>query len=280
MNDTKPKENRKVLKIIPVVFLVLSLALGVFRSFLLFTDIDTANGLYTDTHLGSLFGTCAMVLFVAALLAGFVARRFDYARPIKNESISVAFASTICALMMVVIFFGDIFDMVVGRRPISILLCAETVLCVPTILYFFVICSKGAKTDITKPATYSLLPLFPALYAAMRTITLFIDKETQINASQRTFVLLTMICIMMFFVTEAEFAIPRLCQDKENEKKTMRGIAAKYYALGIAVSSLVLVIIVTYAFAQAFWLFTDESLLYNIMDVCFGLYALIRVFSI
>lgn len=281
MKDTKPKNNRAILKLLPVFFLILSIALAAFRTVLLFTDIDTATGLYTDTRLGSIFTGLALALFAACLITGFAAKKFEYTRPIKNESVAAALAASICALMMVAILFADIYDIFVGKRALNLLLGADMILCIPTIVYFFYICSKGAKIDPNDPPTYNLLPLFPALYAAVRTVTLFIDKETQINASQRSFVLLTMICIMMFFVTEAEFAVPKLQGLEEDaEKKAMRRISAKYYALGLAVSCLVLVIILSYAIVQAFWLYKDDSILYNIMDICFGLYAIIRVFSI
>ena len=268
MKDTKPKNNRAILKLLPVFFLILSIALAAFRTVLLFTDIDTATGLYTDTRLGSIFTGLALALFAACLITGFAAKKFEYTRPIKNESVAAALAASICALMMVAILFADIYDIFVGKRALNLLLGAEMILCIPTIVYFFYICSKGAKIDPNDPPTYNLLPLF-------------IDKETQINASQRSFVLLTMICIMMFFVTEAEFAVPKLQGLEEDaEKKAMRRISAKYYALGLAVSCLVLVIILSYAIVQAFWLYKDDSILYNIMDICFGLYAIIRVFSI
>lgn len=128
--------------------------------------------------------------------------------------------------------------------------------------------------------TFGLWPLAPALYAAVRTITLFMNTENQINASQRSFVLLTLICIMMFFVTEAEFGVPYAVSDAAAAQKRMSRLSSRYFAYGLAASCLVIVVIITYALAQAFWIYDKSSLLYNLMDLCFGLYALVRVFSI
>ncbi|MGN1122622.1 MAG: hypothetical protein ACI4RV_09670 [Eubacteriales bacterium] len=274
------EENKRILKIIPAILLLPALGLACFRAWLLVFNIDVSNGLYTDTALGTVFGWLLFALLAVSLLIGFFVKKFTFDRPIKNESVMAAFAASVCAVMMAAIFCINVFDMVTGRRAWGVLLVAETVICIPGVIYFFRICVKGANPDANSSQAYSLLPLFPALYAAIRTISLFIDVSKPINASQRSFVLLTLVFIMMFFVTEAEYALPRDEMEQKKKQALLNSLTAKYYALGLAVSCLVLVIIMPYAFASAFWIYDTDTLLYNVMDICLGMYALVRVFSV
>ena len=259
-----------------IVLLVLAAALSVFRGILLFSDIDTVNGLYTNARTGAVFDTLLFVLVAMALLAGFYARRFSFSRQIKNESVMAAFAASVCALMMTAVLCANVFDMITGKRAAGALLIAETALCVPSVIYFFRICSKGARADVSASETYSLLPVFPALYTAVRTVTLFIDTGSQINSSQRSFVLLTLVFIMMFFITEAEFSVSHI-QKKKNLAQTL---TAKYIATGAVVVCLVFAVIAPYTVASAFWIYDPKNLIYNVMNLGFGLYASVRIFSV
>ncbi len=280
MQNLKNNKKRVVLYLLPSLFLVASIALAVFRGRLLFEKIDNVNGLYTDAGMGNLFGGLALILFVLFFVSRFAVKRFTFTRPVKNDALTVAFASSVCALMMVVILVGDVYDVLKGIRPLGVLLLFEMLFGILSVIYFFYICSKGTNRQIEGSLWFGVLPLCPALYAAVRAITLFMNTSEQINASQRSFVLLTLICVMMFFVSEAEFAVPCGRLDEEAKAKRMSRLSARYYSYGLAVMCLVIVVIVTYSLAQAFWIYDKTSILYNLMDLCFGLYALVRVFSI
>lgn len=277
MQNVKKNENRILLYLLPALFLVASIALAFFRGWLLFEKIDNVNGLYTDAAMGNLFGGLALALFVLLFAARFIVKRFTFSRPIKNDAVTVAFASSICALMMVAIVVGSIYDVLKGIRPLTVLLLIEMLFGVLSVVYFFYICSKGTHTEVDGSLWFGVLPLAPALYAAVRAIALFMNTSEQINASQRSFVLLTLICVMMFFVSEAELAVPHTGTDAADRKNRL---SARYYSYGLAVMCLVIVVIITYSLAQAFWIYDKSSILYNMMDLCFGLYALVRVFSI
>ncbi len=280
MNTMNNQKKHKRLWLIPVVLLLLSCALGVFRFQLLINFMDNATGLYTDLRVGNLFGGLTLALFLLCFVAGWTVKKLDFSRPIKNEALTVAFASSVCALMMVAILATGVYDVIKGLRTPSVFFVLEILFCILSIVYFYLVCSKGVHADADKMITFGLWPLAPALYAAIRTITLFMNTENQINASQRSFVLLTLICIMMFFVAEAEFGVPCAKTDAAATQKRMSRLASRYFAYGLAASCLVIVVIITYALAQAFWIYDKTNLLYNLMDLCFGLYALVRVFSI
>ena len=283
MTQNNTKSRRIVLKTIPAVLLVLALGVCFFRVYLLFRQIDSITGLYNfgAEKYRDIFNILTFSLFAASLLSCFAARRYAYPRPVKNEAITVAFAATMCGLMQLTIFVANIYGVVKGTRQLDGLLAVESLLCLPSSGYFFYICSHGAKLDSADKPVYNFLPLFPALYVVVRTITLFINTSTQINTSQRSFVLLTMICIMMFFVTEAELATPALFhRDAAAEQKALNRISAKYYALGLAVAVLCMIVIISYALAQAYGFYGKTHLLYSVMDIMFGLYAMIRVFTI
>ncbi len=271
--------DKKNLKIAAVVCVSLSAFLAVYRVFLLFYHIDPANGLYTDAKSGSIFSALLFVLLVLALATYLFVRKYEFERPIKNESVMVAFSSSICALMTTAMFVYLVYGFIKDKSSFTFLSCAEAVLCIPSAIYFFLVCFRGAKIDKDAPATYSLLPLFPALFTAVRAIIIFIDTTHQINASQRSFSLLTLIFIMMFFVTEAEFSVSRFLKGDKKPKQLAK-LTAKYFALGLTSTVLTTVVILSYLLVCAFWIFDSANLLHNIMCVCFGLYSLTRVLSV
>lgn len=295
MDGTK---QTKALKITACIFLLAALGLGVFRIFLLAEYVDADNGLYSNRLLGTVFNSVLWGLLAVNIATYFFTKKAAFDRPIRNEALSVAFAASVCALMMAAVFFVNIVDMATGKRTFSLFLGAETVLCVPSILYFFTVCSRGAKQEKDAASAYSLLPLFPALYTAIRIIALFINTETQINASERSFSLLAMVFIMMFFVTEAEFSVSLSPSDDDNDKenkekkentdpaaqaarlaKTKASLTAKYLVYALVVVTLTVAILLPSAFASAFLTYDRAGILYRMMDLCIGLYALMRLFT-
>ena len=293
MDGTK---QTKALKITACILLLAALGLGVFRIFLLAEYVDADNGLYSNRLLGTVFNSVLWGLLAVNIATFFFTKKAAFDRPIRNEALSVAFAASVCALMMAAVFFVNIVDMATGKRTFSLFLGAETVLCVPSILYFFTVCSKGAKQEKDSASAYSLLPLFPALYTAIRTIALFINTETQINASERSFSLLAMVFIMMFFVTEAEFSVSLSPSDDDNDKeknketvdpaaeaarlaKAKASLTAKYLVYALVVVTLTVAILLPSAFASAFLTYNRAGILYRMMDLCIGLYALMRLFT-
>ena len=187
MTQNNSQSRRIVLKTIPAVFVVLALGVCLFRVHLLFRQIDSITGLYNfgAEKYRDIFNILTFSLFAASLLSWFVARLYAYPRPVKNEAITVAFAATMCGLMQLTIFVANIYGVVKGTRPLDGFLAVESLLCLPSSGYFFYICSHGAKLNPSDKPVYNFLPLFPALYVAVRTIALFINTSTQINTSQR-----------------------------------------------------------------------------------------------
>lgn len=117
MNNTK---KHKRLWLLPIVLLLLSCVLGVFRFHLLINSMDNATGLYTDTTAGNLFGGLTLVLLLLCFAAGWVVKKLDFPRPIKNEALTVAFASSICALMMIAILATSVYDTIKGIRQLNV----------------------------------------------------------------------------------------------------------------------------------------------------------------
>lgn len=275
--DAKDAKTPRLLRLIPAGVFVLSLPAGAYRAYLLYTAIEPSTGLYTAAgSVGGVIFFCVLALLaVCCIAAGFYARKHPPVRPVKNEAVVTAFAATVLALMFAALFFTGLFRLF-GSRPLNIFLLIETVLCVPSALYFWHVCVSGNRKPEGDYPDPSVLPLFPAVFVGVCTVERFIDVTRQINASERSFEMFTLVCLMMFFVSEARFYAPLRESEKTSAVKAKN--AGVYYAYALLVTVTVAAVILPYMLVSAFWLYDASDILYHVLYACIGLYALARAF--
>ncbi len=265
------------LKITAGIIMLLSLITAAFRYVLLINHIDPSNGLYTSQVLGNVFFGAVCFIVVLALLTYFYVKKADVKSPIKEKSVGCAIASALCILSFAALFFTEIFNLAAGVGKPDILMIAALVLCIPSVIsflnVFFVSIGKSKFSNL------ALLPAFPPLYVAVRTISLFIDTSTQINASQRSFELLTMVFAMMFLVTEASYSV-RMRPDEDAEKNK-KNRDARYFVCAVITAALALIVTATYLLAVLTGKYeAGYDTCDHVLTLCFGIYAAVRAFEL
>lgn len=269
MNENKKIKKVPVLYILPVVLLILSVFAAVFRGIVLFKFTDYTNGLYTDNTAGNIFFVVLAVLIAVTAVLYVPLKKTDFfngSANLKHGAFS-KIISAVCAVMLVAVLVKDAASLISGS--FSLLLAAEAVLCIPSAMYFI-----SNITSNKYSVTHGILALFPALYAAIHTIILFIDTTTQINASQRSFTLLMLVFLMMFFVTEAEFYIPLGTEEKSNGATGKR--CAKFVVIGLIAAELSIIIAVPGIMFSAVVMNDIGAVIYGVAHLSLGIYAITK----
>ncbi len=253
----------KWIKKLFAVLLLLSAAVGVFRGFVLFKYTDYANGLYTNETAGTVFIAVLLVILAATAVLYFPLKKCEIDVSGKNGALAKGI-SALCCVMLVIVAVMTVASFV--SDGFSVLMLVEAIFCVLSAV-FFVVNITG-----TKELTKGIFAMFPALYVAIRTIIIFIDTTTQINASQRSFNLLFLVCLMMYFVTEAELYIPAKEEKTELEiSKTL----AQYKIWALLSAELALAVVLP---GVVFSAATGDvaAVLYGITHLFLAVYALIK----
>lgn len=286
--------NNKHAKTIFFIFASASVVMCVFRFILVFNFIDS-NGLYTSRLSGNIFAILAALFAVSLIAVKYVLQK-KYSFSLTETKTKFSSATTlIMGIIYSLLFLYAIYNFFVQKSTLDAsisklyenfyispseisaakshrifslgVILAECVLCISCAVYFF----KKCFSQKVNTALSSLLPLCPALHFALLTVVMFLDTEKQINASSRSFTLLTFVCIMMFFVSEAAISIPR--REEEKNSIYMNSKLCSYFAFSIAALSCVIALIlpdIIFTLANSFDM---ESLLYGILCLGCSLYA-------
>ena len=276
------KINNKTLKIVLAVFTALSIALSFFRYNMLTGGAIDALGLYTDKGLGNVFGSLVFILLGLTAVFAFLTKKSGFVPAVYGVSQKIS--SAVCMLLLIVAGISSVSVMFSSAAPIisahvqpmaqkpGILQIIETLLIFAAAVYFLFEVLKPANAE--KKDGYSVLALLPVLYFAVRTIRLFMNIETQINSSQRSFTLLFLVVVMMFFISEAEYSVPLGELEKTAEANSAR--AAKYIGFGLAVMELVIIIIIPSIFGGQ----PDmHTLVFGLSDIAIADFAFVKVLS-
>lgn len=262
------KLNNKICKIIMIVFIALSAGLSYFRFDMLKDNkaIDEL-GLYTDRAAGNLFGSLVFVLIALTVVFAFILSKGTLREKKTGVMHNVSAAFSMIMMLVTVISAGT--DLAGGK--FSVLPAIELIFAVGAAAYFLMETINGAKAkEVNK---YSLMALLPALYFAFSAIRLFMNVETQINASNRSFTLLFLVVMMMFFMSEAEYSVPlgKLEQtEKENIKRD-----AKYAGFGLVAFELAIIFFASQIFADI----SDATAVANgVCNIALAFFAIVRVF--
>lgn len=252
--------------------LLVSVILCVFRIILLvkFTQQDT--GFYVQGTNINIFFDALVVLGVA--LCGFLAHsesKKDFNVKLGSDSNQMVFFSSLCAFVFVTVFIYGAY-MIVTRKMPEVFFMIEILLCLPCFVNFLFVCLKENRQRNAK----QMIPcIFVSLFYAVRVIDTFMDVKTQMNTSDRSLKLIMLCAMMLFFVTESGFLAQA---DKEESQR--RGLKFRYVLSAALVGVFVLVSAFPSVLLNAFWLYNSQFLLMDLLDVCVGLYASARFYSL
>ncbi|MBQ8759579.1 MAG: hypothetical protein IJZ20_07785 [Clostridia bacterium] len=275
------KITTKISRLAFAVFTVLAAALAFFRFSMLSGGVVDALGLYTDKALGNLFTSLVFILIALTVVFAFLLSKGAPAE--KQPNALWTASSVICMLLLLSAGISSVAELfgrkesvlsAYGALPASfdILLAVETVLLFVSVVYFLTETVKGAKKSGNSGG---ILALFPVVYLAIRTIRLFMNIETQINSSARSFTLLFLVTTMMFFLYEAEYRVPLGILEKTGEANTKR--AARYWGFGTVAVELAIIFVLVPVFSGRL---TAHELAYSLSDISLALFAAVRVLSV
>ena len=234
------KNKAKTINMITLIVSVISIAVAVFRGFILINFIDKANGLYTNKPAGAVFLAC-MIVIAAGIIVTYLF--------LKKKDISDAFVSytgkmkktayIMCALCFACLAAVEWITLITS----GILAKLQFVL-VAMSLIFFIIAAFKKQVEGKNSTFFGILGLVPALWAAIRAIGIFMDVTTQINSSERSLTLTLLVCVMMMFLNEAEKFKP--LDEEEKNKAFQNKMSAKSYAFALAVLSFSVIVFVSH----------------------------------
>jgi len=267
-------KNAKIIAVFCTV-LALSAVLSAFRTYLLFNCVEPDSGFYiVGSNLNIYFNIAVGVLVAVILLGTLFVIKNKAPEELNSESTVVVFSSSLCGFLFVTVLLYGIYKFVIGDDR-SVFLAIELLLCVPSAINFFCICSKSTRD---KSAAQTMLSLSPSIFFAVRIIDVFTDTKTQINVSQRSLELVMLCAMMLLFVCESGFLLPdRKDSVTENDE---RASVAKYFAVVLFTVAFAVVTVIPYTIVSAFWVYESKFLLMDILDGCIGLYAATRMISL
>ena len=268
MNTQNGGEHR-VLRLILAGVSVLAAILGVYRGYLLMNRVEPETGLYILEENGILYFALLAALIVCGLIAYFPAKKAAVAYPIRSSSVPTMITSAICGVGFAEVTVRTLSGMKASGSG-RVFMILEAFLGVVAALYFFTDCYDTKKGSGQKQ---TLLPCVPSLYLGVRTVHIFIDTTRQINASEREFTLLTMVMLMLFFVTQARYYVAD--RPDGGEKDTAARLSPVFYMLSLLSAALVI--------ANSFPAMIAgiaggslENLPHNVLLLCLGVYAFTR----
>ena len=260
--------NKKKLRIWLLVTVLVSVAAGAFRAFLLVNFIEPETGFYVHgTNLATVFALVAAAVLVVTMAAGFRFRKVPAPENFDSRRTAVVFSSALCAFVYLSVLVSGLVTLF-SAKSAGLFLILELLLCIPCIFNHIAICSVEVRK---KDSHHAILAMCGSLFFAVRIIEVFMNKTTQINTSQRSLELVLLCAIMMFLLTEAsslitgEFALKNL---------------SRYIAAALSTVAMVIVAVIPYLAVSVFWVFRTNFVVMDILECCIALYAASRVLTI
>ena len=234
------KNKAKTINIFTLIISVISLAVAVFRGFILINFIDKANGLYTNKPAGAVFLACMIVIAAGIIVTYLFLKKKDlYDAFVSSTGKMKKTAYIMCALCFACLAALEWITLITS----GILDKLQFVL-VAMSLIFFIIAAFKKQPEGKNSTFFGIFGLVPALWAAIRAIGIFMDVTTQINSSERSLTLTLLVCVMMMFLNETEKFKP--LYEEEKNKDFENRISAKSYAFALAVLSFSVIVFVSH----------------------------------
>lgn len=294
---------KKTIKLMLLITVVLSVAVGTFRFVVLERYIEPENGFYIrETNVDIVFNIAFVLLVLFVFACAFATRKGKSPDYLDSHSMVVVFTSALCAFMYITMFFYGVYTVVTGYGAASdiayanimnganpgdfgvmfkLVNCAGKVssngiffiiqlaLCIPCFFNHFSICSKEIRE---KNTPHALLSMSEALFFAMRLVEIFMDTTAQINTSQRSLEVLMLTAMMMFFLFEAGFLVKRT----EGEISL-----AKYLCAGLFTVALPWVALIPHLAVSLFSpMYESNCIVMDVLEGCIMLFAASRVLTL
>lgn len=264
------KVNCRKVKIMLLVATIASVAVGLFRAFLLVNYIEPDTGFYIlGTNMGNLFNVAVIALVIMIAVFGFFARKTPSPEHLDSKSTVVVFTSALCAIMYLSLLLYGIYKIVSSQDDLNYFLLAEIALCVPCCLNHVSVCSTEIRE---KNTPHALFAMSEALFFGVRVIEVFMDTKSQINVSQRSLELLMLCSMMIFFLLESEFLVKR----EEERAKSL----SKYFMAGVATVVFPIIAVLPYLAVSLFWCFDAHFVVMDVVECCAMLFAASRLLTL
>ena len=260
------KITAKKLNIITIIITVISFVMALFRGYVLVNFVDE-SGLYTNDVAGGIFFACIAILALAVIAVYFFLKSKDLSDIYPAHNVKTEKAAFIMlALSFICLFATKITAFISG----GVLSQIQLILCAFSVIYFIIAVFQNKQAGKSS-AFFGVFGLVPALWAAVRAISIFMDVTTQINSSERSLILTLLVCVMMMFVNEAEMFKPFVDEEKIKEEENKR--SAKSYAFALIVLAFSVIVFVSHIIQLVFTgAVNDASGI--IISVGAGVYAL------
>ena len=271
----------RILKSVLAVFIVLAAALAVFRFNMINNGTIDTLGLYTDKAAGNLFAALVFTLIALTVIFAFIISKSYFSK--NKPNVLWTLSAALCMLLLIASGissfskqFGVSDTVLSAYAPVpqkfDILLVIETVLLFASAVFFLTETEKCAKKS---EKSNSILALLPVVYLALRAIRMFMNIETQINSSARSFTLLFLVVTMMFFLYEAEHSVPLGVLEKTDEQNAKR--TAMYAGFGAVSAELAVIFVLAPMFAGGL---SAGELMFGLSDLSLALFVAVRVFTL
>lgn len=261
--------NNKRIKAMLGITALLAIALGVFRTVILYNYVEPETGFYVvGTNVDLYFNIAVIALVLVMALFGLSVRKVKAPEFLDSHSTVVVFTSALCAFLYVTLFINGIYSLV-ASDGFSILFFLQVALCIPCCLNHLSICSKEVRE---KNTPQSLLAMSEAVFFAVRIVEVFMDTKHQINVSQRSLELVMLCSMMLFMLFEARFQI--------KSEEIDSGSIVKYYVSGLSTIAFTLLTVLPYLIVCLFWCFESRVIVVDVLECCIMLFAASRLLTL
>lgn len=264
------KVNNRNIKLMLLIASLVAVVIGMFRAFLLVNCIEPETGFYiSETNMDTVFAVLIVGIAVLIGVFGFLSKNNPAPEYLDSKSTVVVFTSALCAFMYISIFLYGIYSIMGNAGQRNYFLIAEVALCVPCCLNHISVCSSEIRE---KNTPHALFAMSEAVFFALRVVETFMDKEGQINVSQRSLELIMLCSIMIFFLLEAAFLV---------KKEDGEGVSMpKYFMAALATVVFPIIAVIPYLAVSLFWCFEADFVIMDVLECCVMLFAASRLLTL
>lgn len=264
MNNSENAKKLPLYAKFMMIIFILSIPLAVFRGVILFKYTDISNGLINNADAGNIFFVLLFLLIAATVCLYFPISKSESTINFEGKHMAIGkILNILCAVLLLSAFVWDVYAVISDKAVFSYLAGAKDLLCALSAICFLYIAFKnGNKVN-------GNIMLIPAVYIALYAIIMFIDINTQINASQRSYTLLMLMFVMMSFVSRAEIFVPLTKAEKEGN--LIQKSKAKYVVFSVVATVLAVVVAVPHIAYSIFITQDMGALVYSLSNFALAL---------
>lgn len=252
-------------RLVLVFVFLTSLAISIYRIFVILDNMETypsANDVsyyLASNKTTQVFGIITAVLIVVFIFAAIFLSRKIQSTLIYGEP-SIIFTSSLSGFLIIGCTFYYVFYFVNDKSDVTFLVAAILITALLSAVYFLLSTSEKSKRKIS-----AWLSLAPIGFYTLRLLNDFIRQSTTHNPFSSTYLLLSLVAFLLFFLAEGKFRV-----------KT--GNITLYLVFGFLAILLSLIYSLPTLFLSAFWLFpTNYTMLYSAIDLTVVMYISARI---